>query len=388
MRRQIKETKEILTTQILNVDPRFVHRLRPMMEAYLNRQADSAFEEEDYHNSGWFALKSNGFKRQALVKASEASADGASEDLIVTDDPKWDMTQHWWDEEGPLISPEDEFIDVIDLTASVTRNGGWCSAGSIEHRDQMIFASQFPNCIGHLFVVDTPGGSAYSKNDYQQGIEAARNAGQPVIVWIDGMCASAGVAASVQCDEIYVQHPNCEVGCIGTMAAFYTLADGKEDEEGYVYHELYDPESFEKNKEFRELANNNNPDPLLQELAQDGAEFRALVKANRPAVKEEMLHGKMYRASDLYGILVDGQKSYMECIDRIVELHGGAELLDHKVVDASQDENEEPAPEVPETPAADPQPEDSSSEASRPTVVTVGEEYDSTPMQMDSIRTI
>lgn len=394
--RQIKETKEILTTQILNIDPRYVQRLQPMMEAYLNRQSASAFSEEDSHNSGWFALKSMGFKNHRLLSVPEQVAEVVpeGEDLIVTDDPKWDMTQHWWDEEGPLIKPEDEFINVIDLTSSVTRNGGWCSAGSIEHRDQMIFASKFPNCIGHLFIVDTPGGSAYSKNDYQQGIEAARAAGQPVIVWIDGLCASAGVAASVQADEIYVQHPNCEVGCIGTMAAFYTLADGSSDDEGYVYHELYDPESFEKNREFRELANNNNPDPLLEELAIDGAEFRELVRKNRPAVKEEMLHGKVYRASELFGILVDGQKTFDECIDRIVELHGGACLVDHSVVVATGDEDEDENPDT-QDPSCDPEPQpedkcgdgdDDKNETLRPTIVSAGEEYDKTPMDVESIR--
>ena len=340
--RQVKQTKEILTTRVWEVRPSYAQSLKPMFEAYLNRESESSMGEEDDHASGWFALKSMGFKNHRLLRTQVVAEADESEELVLSENPEWDMQQHWWNEEGPLIKPDDEFIDIIDMTSSVTRNGGWCSAGSIEHRDQMIFASSFPNCIGHLFVVDTPGGSAYSKNDYQQAIEAAHSAGQPVLVWIDGMCCSAGVAASVQADEIYVQHPNCEVGCIGTMAAFYTIADGEKEDtrSNYVYHEVYDPESFEKNLEFRELANNGNADPLLKDLAEDGAAFRALVRANRPAVKEEMLHGKVYKASELYGILVDGQKTFDGVVERIVELKGGAALIDHAVKVSS--ETEEP----------------------------------------------
>ena len=346
---RIRETLEILRPSILEIDPRAVRSYKPVFDAYLNGGLRPE-NVSDRHASGWFALKSKGFKRCSLQPEVKEELD---ENLIVTSDPEYDMTQHWWDEEGPLISPDDEFINVIRITSAVTRNGGWCSQGSLEHRDQMIFASKFPNCIGHLFIVDTPGGSAFSRNDYQQGIDAARAAGQPVITWIDGICCSAGVAATCQTDEIYVMHENDEVGCIGTMAAFYTLADGTADKEGYVYHELYDPESFEKNLEYRELANNNNADPILKDLAEDGAEFRALVKKNRPGVTEDMLHGKVFKAYELMGTLVDGVKTMEEVIDRIVELRGGAPLISHVAVSepAKPDNPESPDdPDNPETP--------------------------------------
>lgn len=382
---QIKHTKEILTTKVWQIDPRFAHSVVPMIEGYLNRHESNFDAEENNHLSGWFALKSNNFQRkpiQSEATVPSESSEGVSQDLILTDDPAYDMTQHWWEEEGPKIKPEDEFINVIDLTSSVTRYGGWCSAGSIEHRDQMIFASKFPNCIGHIFIVDTPGGSAYAMNDYQQGIEAAREAGQPVITWIDGMCCSAGVAASCQTDEIYVQHPNCEVGCIGVMAAFYTLADGKEDEDGYVYHELYDPESFDKNREMRELANNNNPDPILEDLAAEGIVFRNLVKANRPAIKEDMLHGKVYKASTLMGILVDGVKSFEDCIQRIVDLNGGAEKVPHLLVAEPENTDTQETPEAPDN-SDDPE----ASFIPPVSVITKGATYDTTPCNRPSVIT-
>lgn len=354
-----KQSQEIISGKLWQIHPRFVHAIQPIVDSFIKNKSERAGILDDEKNlSGWFALRSKNFKNRHLVnhpkdisksdtETKPVTNGEIQEKIILSEDPVWDMQTHWYDEEGPLIGPDDEFINVIEIKSAITRYGGWCSSGSIEHRDQMIFASQFPNCIGHLFIIDSPGGSSYAKNDYQQGIEAARAAGQPIVSLIDGGAYSAAVAASCQTDEVYARHPNCEYGCIGTMAAFYTLADGSSDEDGFVYHEKYDPESFNKNESYRELANNNNPDPLLAELAEDGAAFRSLVKSSRPAVSEDMLHGNIYKASEVMGVFIDGIKSLDEVIQRIVDLHeGNAEPIKHAplvtIVDKNDDYDQNP----------------------------------------------
>lgn len=349
-----KQSQEIISGKLWQIHPRFVHAIQPIVDGFIKNKSERTGILDDEKNlSGWFALRSKNFKNRHLVnhpkdisksdtETKPVTNGEIQEKIILSEDPVWDMQPHWYDEEGPLIGPDDEFINVIEIKSAITRYGGWCSTGSIEHRDQMIFASQFPNCIGHLFIIDSPGGSAYAKNDYQQGIEAARAAGQPIVSLIDGGAYSAAVAASCQTDEVYARHPNCEYGCIGTMAAFYTLADGSSDEDGYVYHEKYDPESFNKNESYRELANNNNPDPLLAELAEDGAAFRSLVKSSRPAVCEDMLHGNIYKASEVMGVFIDGIKSLDEVIQRIVDLHeGNAESIKHVPLVTIVDKNDD-----------------------------------------------
>jgi hypothetical protein len=59
------------------------------------------------------------------------------------------------------------------------------------------------------------------------------------------------------------------------MAAFYTLANGSKDKyTDETYHEEYDPESFDKNKAYRDIANKNNSKELVKELAELGVEFQ------------------------------------------------------------------------------------------------------------------
>ena len=69
------------------------------------------------------------------------------------------------------------------------------------------------------------------------------------------------------CDERYYMNPKDEIGCIGVMAAFYTLANGSKDKyTDETYHEEYDPESFDKNKAYRDIANKNNSKELVKGL--------------------------------------------------------------------------------------------------------------------------
>ena len=221
---------------------------------------------------------------------------------------------------GRYDKVNEPFVNLEIINGPITRNGDACSYGSRDHRDMMMMAADSPYCVGHIYIINTPGGSAWAKNDYQQGIEYAHSKGQKVIAFIDGLCASAGMYLASLCDERYYMNPNNEIGCIGVMAAFYTEADGSVNQfTNETYHELYDPESFDKNREFRDVANDNNSEKMIAELAALGVEFRADVKKACPKAKEEHLHGKIFKASEVDGILMDGQKNLAEVMDIVIK---------------------------------------------------------------------
>ena len=225
----------------------------------------------------------------------------------------------------PATEQRDKFVSLLMVDGPVTRNGGACSYGSRELRDKLMDNARHPDCIGHIFYINTPGGSAWAKNDFQQAIDYAHSKNQPVIAYIDGMCCSAGMYLAALCDERYYMHPKNEIGCIGVMAAFYTEKDGEKNEAtGETYHELYDPESFDKNREMRDIANDNNDKLLVEELAKLGVEFRADVQKACPKATDEHLHGKVFAAKEVEGILVDGQKTLQEVFNRVVEISPAA----------------------------------------------------------------
>ena len=226
------------------------------------------------------------------------------------------------DENGePRSKQRDKFVSLLYVDGPITRNGGACSYGSRDLRDMMMENANDEDCIGHIFYINTPGGSAWAANDFKQAIDYVRSKNQPVIAYVDGMCCSAGMYLAALCDERYYMNPKNEIGCIGVMAAFYTEKDGEKNKAtGETYHELYDPESFDKNKEMRDIANNGDAELLLKELAELGVEFRADVKKACPNAGEEHLHGKVFNAEDVKGILMDDQKSLTEVFSRVVEI--------------------------------------------------------------------
>ena len=212
------------------------------------------------------------------------------------------------------------FISVYNISGPITRGGDGCSYGSKDHRDMMMDAANNPNCIGHIFLIDTPGGSTWAKNDYQQAIDYAHSKGQKVLALVDGNCCSLGMYLACLCDARYYVNAKDTIGCIGVLAAFYTQKDGEKNEyTGETYHEIYDPESFNKNEWVRDIANNNDDKLLVEELAKLGVEFRDTVKKSCPKATDDHLHGKTFDAVDVKGILMDDQKSFNEVCQLLID---------------------------------------------------------------------
>ncbi len=303
----MKGLYEILTEKKWMISPDFVHGIRKALEQNLN--AHAVYERP---------APTCGF---VTVKASDGSI-YYPEEYQISEDGKSVRGQWALQDENEQSFP---FVSVLTIDGPITRNGGGCSYGSIDHRNMMINAANHPLCRGHIFIINTPGGSAWIKNDYEQAINYARSLGQPVIAFIDGMCASAGMYLASLCDERYYMHPKDEIGCIGVMAAFYTEADGSTNKfTNETYHELYDPESFDKNREFRDIANDGDSEKLVKELAELGVEFRADVKKACPSARDEHLHGKVFDAEEVKGILMDDQSDFFSCVKRCFDLYNGA----------------------------------------------------------------
>ena len=290
---------EILTNKQWMIRPEFVHSMMPVIQNNLNNHIDITEERE--HEMGCRIV----FTREGVETRIKEERYSAKDGRII---------RSWGD------NKDDPFINVMFVDGPITRNGGACSYGSVEHRDMMMIAADNANCVGHIFHINTPGGSAWAKNDYQQAIDYARAKKQPVVAFVDGMCCSAGMYLAAFCDQRYYMHAKDEIGCIGVMAAFYTEKDGSTCQyTNETYHELYDPESFDKNKEFRDIANEGDAKLLVAELAKLGVEFRADVKKACPNAKDEHLHGKVFDAQDVKGILMDDQKSLGEVFNIVID---------------------------------------------------------------------
>lgn len=249
---------------------------------------------------------------------------------------------YWKDEE---LADDDQIVNVVVIDGPVTRDGDGCSYGSKDHRDQIMYANTIPQVVGHIFILNTPGGAASARIDYEQAFADCREKGKPTVAWVDGMCCSAGQLVASFCDRVIVMNGRNTMGCIGTMCAFWAVANGTVDKDGYRYIELVSVTSPDKNAEYREAADGDTK-KLQAELDKLGEEFRETVRQNRPLVKEEHLTGKTFDAQDVMGALVDEVGDYNRAIECVFE------LADEKMPAArfatSEPDGETPGTEEPE----------------------------------------
>ena len=220
----------------------------------------------------------------------------------------------YWDDEQ--LADDDQIINVVVVDGPITRDGGGCSYGSKDWRDQVMYANTIPQVVGHLFIINTPGGEAAARNDYEMMINDCREKGKPTVAFVDGMCCSSGVALACRCDRVVVMNPKDEFGCIGTMVAFWAVAHDTVDQDGYRYVELVGKDCPEKNAWWREAAKGEY-EKLQADLDKDTEEFHQAVRENRPLVTDDMLSGKVFEAQEVIPALVDeigDMERAIECV--------------------------------------------------------------------------
>ena len=253
---------------------------------------------------------------------------------------------YWNDEE---LQEDDEIVNVVVVDGPVTRDGDGCSYGTKDFRDQVMYANTIPQVVGHLFIINTPGGQSSCRNDYEMMIDDCRQAGKPTVAFVDGMCCSSGVNLACRCDRVVVMNPRDEFGCIGTMAAFWAVAHDTVDQDGYRYVELVGKECPEKNDWYREAAAGEY-EKLQAELDKDTEQFHQTVRENRPLVTADMLTGKVFEAQEVIPALVDEIGDMNRAIECVFEL-ANETLTAARLVTAepkNEPEGEQPEGEEPE----------------------------------------
>ena len=290
---------EILTTKFWAMEPDALRGYRKDVEFGVSSRVDLAVYESQ---------KKPGYLLSSLHHDFQSK-------LYLT-------SSRYWSEKD--FEEEDDVIDVLRVSGPITRGGDGCSYGSMDLRDQLMKIADFRQCRGHLFIINTLGGSFESLYDFRIAIDYAHSKGQKVYALIDGFCCSAGYALASQCDRIYFVNPNDKVGSIGVFAAFYIQRHGDVNsitQEEFV--ELYASKSSLKNKLIRDVKDGNF-ETLQKDLDKCDDEFMSLVRSCRPSVQEEQLSGDVYAVKDVVGSLVDGQNTIRGCVDELMSVSPSA----------------------------------------------------------------
>ena len=248
------------------------------------------------------------------------TAKGNFQDKLYVDNIHYVLSNLYWNDEE--LADDDQIINVVWIDGPVTRDGGACSYGSKDWRDQVIYANTIPQVIGHLFIINTPGGETACRNDYDEIIADCRKNNKTTVAYVDGMCCSSGVNLASRCDRVVVRNPKDEYGCIGSMAAFWATPDGAHDIDGTRYIEIVGHDSPEKNAISRNAANGDY-EKLQAWIDKGTREFHQTVRDNRPLVEDWMLSGEVFHADEVIPALVDEIGDMERAIECVQELAAG-----------------------------------------------------------------
>jgi len=258
-----------LPTAVWAIEPIAANGWLPIVARILNGEAVE-IEEEDPRNH----------MRVHVVKSME---DESSEEVFQDEESPFDI--------GDI---DQDAVVTIPLMGPLFKRDSWCEMGN-ESRARMLrecYANK--NVKGVILYADTPGGEAAA---CQVLLEAINERNKPVIVFVDGCLASAGVGSTVNADEIVLAYSDCVVGSIGTMINFEDVR-GWDIFKGIKWHSIYADASTDKNRELNEALNNNYK-PMKDGILNPANDiFLGNVRTYRPNVKEEALTGKVFYAAE------------------------------------------------------------------------------------------
>lgn len=297
--------------------------------------------DNDLEKQHGYFLSKKGYKDKETGKTVGANFE---DKLYVGNIYRVENHLYWNDEE---LADDDQIINVVVVDGPITRDGGGCSYGSKDWRDQVLYANTIPQVVGHLFIGNSPGGEAAARNDYEMMINDCREKKKPTVGFVDGMCCSSLVNLFCRLDRVIVMNPRDEFGCIGTMAAFWAVAHDTVDQDGYRYVELVGKDCPEKNAWYREAAKGDY-EKLQAELDRDTEEFHQTVRENRPLVEDRMLTGEVFEAQQVMPALVDeigDMERAIECVFQLAdETMTAARFMTASDPDGEGGEGGEPEP--------------------------------------------
>ena len=328
---------------------------RDMAQSYANglRKAIEVHLDNDVEKEQGYFLSKKGIISK---KDGKLHAANFEDKLYVGNIHSVENHLYWNDEE---LADDDQVINVVTINGPVTRDGGACSYGTKDWRDQILYADTIPQVIGHLFIVNSPGGESVCRNDYDLMMEDWRAHNKPAVMFVDGMACSSLVNLGCRCDRVVVRNPKDDFGCIGSMAAFWATPDGAKDVDGSRYIEIVGDNAPEKNDWYRNAAEGDY-EKLQALINKDTNEFHQTVRDNRPLVEDWMLSGNVFEAQEVMPALVDEIGTLDRAIECIFDLADGKLTPAREAKkDESAQTNDEPKeePKVEPDPKKDPEPD-------------------------------
>jgi len=163
---------------------------------------------------------------------------------------RYDVTVFDWRSGTYIANPNlpDNSVGVIPIIGGVTKYDGDCGVpGTISKMAWLADFQNNPKILGTINFLDCPGGQADGTPQFSEAISEAP---KPKISLINGGAYSAGYWFACGAPEIYFGHESDGAGSIGAYTTIMDFA-GYFEQQGIKIHEIYPPESADKNLAYR-----------------------------------------------------------------------------------------------------------------------------------------
>ena len=211
-------------------------------------------------------------------------------------------------------------LALIPVTGPILKYGGECGEpGSIHMTDWIKQANISSKIAGIICRIDSPGGMVDGTATFA---DAIKNSTKPTIGFVDdGMMASAAMWIGSACDELYASQKTDTIGSIGVYTTLYDFSE-RLKMLGVNIHEIYAPQSSEKNKSYMDALKGNDKS-IKEELRFICDQFISTIKTNRAGKLNlsagDPFKGDMYFAEQAMEIgLIDGIKSFDQVVSYLM----------------------------------------------------------------------
>lgn len=209
-------------------------------------------------------------------------------------------------------------IYVTSLMGAMMKHDYCGAPGTVTLAKQLLEADADPNVIGHIIVAESGGGASNSVPEIAEAITACT---KPVVAWIDGMAASACIYAISYCDRILAHRGTDIVGSVGTLIEISGMPlYHKDPDSGVITARIYADAATDKNAAFEQALQGNFSVIKEERLNPINEQFRADMKANRPALAEEHLTGKVFPASEAVGTFIDAIGPFADAVAAVMDI--------------------------------------------------------------------
>ena len=261
-----------------------------------------------------------------ILAGEDVEFNGVQNSLIKLYDRNGDMIQgeyltNGWGQivKAGFTIPEGSYA-MVNMMGPVIKYGDMCTYGADEIVSALNNVNSLANIKGIIMNIDGPGGAVSAIGPF---LQFAKNKQKPIVGLID-MAASLHYWTAVSvCDYLMVDNNvSSMVGSVGVVVSF---ADTKPyyEEMGIKFHEIYPPESKDKNLSFRKALEGDYDTIIAEHLSPIAQKFQNAVRAGRPNLKEAdgVLSGRTFFAEEAleYG-MIDGigdLQAAMNIVDRL-----------------------------------------------------------------------